>query len=331
MRLTVRRFRLNPLPYARAGVTLAELVVAMAITLMLTVALGSAMLLATRGSEQAAALAEAPQTEAVTGQIVSDLQRAVAFTERTDAAVAFSVPDRDGDGLAETIRYAWSGTVGDPLTYEYNGSAPIVLADDVQSFSLSYLLRQVAGGSSGPQEQESEEMLLIAHEYDPAGDNRSTYMDYWNRSAQYFLPTLPSNLVSWKITRVDFQIQKTSPVEGGVVVEMQTADGHQKPSGQVLESAAVAESSLPGTWNTVEVSFDSLSELGPGSGLCLVLWHNGGSSRVRYERRGSLMTPNAHYVTSNSAGANWSKPNDREDMVFYVYGTVTTLGEPQWP
>ncbi|MFH0982677.1 MAG: hypothetical protein V2A79_14225, partial [Planctomycetota bacterium] len=36
------------------------------------------------------------------------------------------------------IRYAWSGTPGDPLTWQYNGGAAITIAEPVEAFSLAY-------------------------------------------------------------------------------------------------------------------------------------------------------------------------------------------------
>ena len=56
-------------------------------------------------------------------ELLADLEFALAFSEKTDHALTFTVPDRDGDFISETIRYAWSGTPGDPLTRQYNGGA----------------------------------------------------------------------------------------------------------------------------------------------------------------------------------------------------------------
>jgi hypothetical protein len=69
----------------------------------------------------------------------------MSFSERTANAVTFKVPDRTGDELPETIRYSWSGTAGDPLQIEYNGSAPATLVADVNQFDLSYSLRTMTG------------------------------------------------------------------------------------------------------------------------------------------------------------------------------------------
>jgi len=77
----------------------------------------------------------------VLGKLTADLALALSFSERTTTAVTFDVPDRDGDLHPESIRYAWSGTPGDPLTYQYNGGTELTLATDVQSLDLSALTR----------------------------------------------------------------------------------------------------------------------------------------------------------------------------------------------
>ncbi|MBM4074622.1 MAG: hypothetical protein FJ267_03150, partial [Planctomycetes bacterium] len=70
--------------------------------------------------------------------LLADLQRATGFTERTAKAVTFTVPDRDGNGRPETLRYAWSGTAGNPLTLQVNGGPVQNIALNVQQFALSY-------------------------------------------------------------------------------------------------------------------------------------------------------------------------------------------------
>ena len=77
----------------------------------------------------------------VLDEVMTDIHYALDFSERQPNAVTFTVPDRNGDSLPETIRYAWSGISGDPLTYEQNGGPPATIAEDVQQFNLDYLER----------------------------------------------------------------------------------------------------------------------------------------------------------------------------------------------
>jgi len=85
--------------------------------------------------------AQRAEADQVLDKFVADVEHAISFSERTANAVTFTVPDRDGNGLPDTIRYAWSGTPGDPLTYEYNGSVAEKIAVDVHNFNLASMTR----------------------------------------------------------------------------------------------------------------------------------------------------------------------------------------------
>ncbi len=76
--------------------------------------------------------------------ITLDLSLATALSQQSAEAVTLVVPDRNGDGQPETIRYSWSGTPGDPLTRQVNGSPAAIIAEDVHLFSLTYLLKTLS-------------------------------------------------------------------------------------------------------------------------------------------------------------------------------------------
>ena len=123
----------------RAGYTLIELLASLTAATVLLLGMASSVFLSTsafRASDRPAArrvsAAEAQR------QMLNDLRYARCFSERTPNAVTFTVPDRTGDGRPDTIRYAWSGMAGAPLTYSLNGSTPTNLADAVDSFALSF-------------------------------------------------------------------------------------------------------------------------------------------------------------------------------------------------
>src|SRR2546425_414614 len=108
---------------ARPAFTLVEAVLSLIITSILCLAIGSALTVASRALPQN----DSPASAGLTGafaieQLSSDLIAALCIAERSATTLAFTVPDRNGDGSPERIRYAWSGTIGDPLTREYNGT-----------------------------------------------------------------------------------------------------------------------------------------------------------------------------------------------------------------
>ena len=320
---------------ASAGLTLAELVVTLAIVSTLLTAMGSVIVIASRAIDSGAGpLACKSTAGTAVAEVVADLQMALGFTERTATAATFTVPDRDGDGSPETIRYAWSGTQGDPLTRAVNGGAAVVLADDVHQFDLTYLTKILTplppADPPEPETQESDELLLISHDDAPGGQFSTQSIQKKKWVGQYFQPTLPTNTTSWKITRVQFVVQEASGAQQDLDVDIQTSDTNQKPTGVVLQQVVVARSALPDAYDWHAASFSSVGDLDPASGFCLVLSATGKTADVQYETNGSPMTANTHYLYASNEG-NWDDPDNTRDLRFRVYGTVTTEGEPQWP
>ncbi|MFQ5463451.1 MAG: hypothetical protein ACE5E5_12610 [Phycisphaerae bacterium] len=128
----------------RGAFTLIEAVAAMAIMVVLLGGMSSAVFIAARaiddGQEPATLTADAAD---VVSLVSADLTFAIEFRELTTTAVAFTVPDRDGDAVPERIRYAWSGTPGDPLTRAYNNGTPVAIVDRVDELSFGHLLRTI--------------------------------------------------------------------------------------------------------------------------------------------------------------------------------------------
>ncbi|MCA9249052.1 MAG: hypothetical protein KDA42_18145, partial [Planctomycetales bacterium] len=137
----------------RRGYTLAELLVASASASVLLVGIGSTLYVASQSlDESASPMRRETQASEVLADLMVDLKLALNFSERTPTALTFTVPDRDGDGLSETIRYAWSGTAGDPLTYAYNNSSPTNLADNVQNLNFTAITREMLAPVAAPSE-----------------------------------------------------------------------------------------------------------------------------------------------------------------------------------
>ena len=126
-------------PLRRSGHTFVELMIAMAGASLLMVGLASAILIsvsaAKPGGESTSTLIKA---NSLLTEIRLNLEFAESLTQKSATAIAFTVPDRDGDASAETFRYAWSGTPGDPLTREYNGGDAVALIDNVYSLDIQY-------------------------------------------------------------------------------------------------------------------------------------------------------------------------------------------------
>ena len=132
----------------RSGHTLIELQLSLAMTTVLMTAMVASLAITSRAMDYGSTPAgQAVLAAGVLEEINADLAMAMAFQERTDRAVTFSVPDRDGDGDQEVIRYAWTGAGTRQLVRQVNGGRSVVLAADVQDFPLAYRMKTVQPAS----------------------------------------------------------------------------------------------------------------------------------------------------------------------------------------
>lgn len=114
---------------ARRGFTLIELVVSLGIVGVLSMALGSTILLSTRAMPTPGG---GPETSASAGRalqlIGTDLRLATSVAIPNVRTLTLTVPDFTGDSNAETISYEWAGTPGNPLTRRVNADTSSLLA-----------------------------------------------------------------------------------------------------------------------------------------------------------------------------------------------------------
>lgn len=225
----------------------------------------------------------------------------------------------------------------------YRSSGSITLNIKYNSWQGMQFASKEHSGGNGPElvlapkdvdaeAQESEEMTLVEHDDASSGHFHDEKIkdDEW--SAQYFKPTLPANTESWKINGVRIRLKKDGGASGVVSVQIRDADSNQKPGSTILANGTVNESDLSSSFQWVRVNFSPVGELNPADGFCLVVGYSSGSStiaKIEYEHNGYPMTSNTHWMTTNNSGRSWSSPSSSKDMRFTVYGTVTTLGDPE--
>ncbi len=130
----------------RCGFSFIEMIVASASTAILLGGLASSIVVVSKAFDtKDAETTRQLNASFVADEFFTDLHFATGFTERTATAVTFEVPDRDGDGTNETLRYAWDGNKGSPLTRALNGSTPEPILADIASLNLKYVTRTVTG------------------------------------------------------------------------------------------------------------------------------------------------------------------------------------------
>lgn len=149
-----------------------EMVVTLVIMAILVSAMGSAVVLASRALPNESDLSvQLGRAMEVCDRMEVDLAEATSVTETGDSSVAFVVPGRgeDADG-PESIRYAWSGTAGDPVTLELNGDAPAVVCENVHALSFKYAYAELTL-------QHPPRVMLIAGNKTTPGSNDQDRID----------------------------------------------------------------------------------------------------------------------------------------------------------
>ncbi len=302
------------------------MVLALAVTSILLLGLGSAMLLASRALPEA----RSPTAQTVAGaegveSVVTELRYAVAIHQCSGRMIEFTVADRGGDATPEVVRYEWSGTAGDPLTRRYNAGASVEVLANVQDFSLTYDLQTIS--TQIPQASESAETLLIGY------DSFQDYADYPIKElelySEYFRPVLPGNAVSWKVTRVRFNTKQAGSAGGETRVQLQTPTAGGLPSGIVLEERTFQESLLPLLYLVQEATYTQVSGLSPQQGLCLVFrWQSDAEACKLLGQNKNVAAANIALLKSTDRSVSWTSLA-AQSLLFSVYGTVTTAGTPQ--
>ncbi len=309
----------------RRGVTLVELTATMAVLMILTSAMGSAMMIAGRGLPDAESpMTVISQSVDVVDQISGDLLYATSVTENTDSTITFTVADlKHGAAGPETFRYAWSGTPCEPLTREYNGSAAAIVIENVHDFHLSYM--QKAGSANLGATVETEEVILSSHGV--ANFPGSYFLTDQTWVGQYFAPNLPADAIAWSVTRVSFMARSNGPTNGITAVQLRPANANEEPAGNVLEEVLMYESVLNSIYLWQETAFTLVTGLAPTDGLCLVLAMNT-SDTVLAEIQVEDAGGSGRVATSNG-GASWSSDVGKS-MLYYVYGKAT-IPDPDPP
>lgn len=106
----------------RRGFTLIELIVSLSVVGILTMAIGSAIVLSMRSLPTPGGFSE---MQAAAGRSLTilgnDIRLATAVAIPDFRTLTLTLPDRTGDAVAETVEYQWSGVAGEPFTREFNG------------------------------------------------------------------------------------------------------------------------------------------------------------------------------------------------------------------
>ncbi|MDP9175850.1 MAG: prepilin-type N-terminal cleavage/methylation domain-containing protein [Planctomycetota bacterium] len=313
--------RFTPAKRLPRGFTLIEMITSMIIMVVLLLACGSVVSLATYSVSHGAARATAQnQTGDAASQLTDDLNVAMNFTERTATSTTFTVPDRLNSGSPQTVRYAWVPTAGSPLTRQFNGGSVVPILANLQSLNLQYLTR-LMGPTPPPIES-----IRFHHDTVLLGTAQNFKLDRKHWIAQCFVPTLPIGTTSWTLTRVQLMLQ-CATISSMMPVLVVMPDGNKLPNGAVLAQTNAYSTALSTSYEMLSVTFMGLGNLSPTQGLCIEVQYNNGSGSntgtfLQYESASGSILSNASFSTTSNTGASWSSSGLTSCALMNVYGTV---------
>lgn len=310
--------------HRKSAYTLVELVMALAVFTVLLGGVSASLFIAAQsvpGPEDTTfALVDGSRAA---DRLADELKSALWLLEHTATAITFTVPDRSGDHVPERIRYAWSGTPGDPLTRSYNGATAVELMESVQSFDLDYEIAAETETYPGPL-VESAETLLAAREN--ATSSASFTLTSTNWIGQYFTATLPADASAWKVTRAQVRAHDERSADGETAVQLRLPASGNLPSSTVLSSAVMKENDLDSSYKWFELSFSDASGLDPEVGLCLTLIAHKVDDEIaiiEYDSGGG-----ADRLVTTSGEPGWQL-DVTQAMLHRVYGTYSAPGPDQ--
>ncbi len=297
--------------------TLIEMMVSLSILSIVFLAMGSVMML----SAKAIPAPDAPTNHLVSAaevldQMASELQTATSVSVATDKGIAFTVPDRDGDDIEESIVYLWGGVQGTGMVRQYNGINTTPLPS-VYAFNLIY---DTYDAPQPDAQVVSGEMLFASH--DPPIDPTDHEIKIDNWVGQFFQPSgLPADTIDWSVTRVLLKVKDGGGKNTGEsLVQLRTPTIVGLPSNTVLEQVPLYESTLSGSYVWREFNFSSVTGISPSDGLCVVVqWVSDGKSASVLGDDGS----GAGLLKTGNQGLTWTIDNTNKSLVYYVYGTYT--------
>ena len=313
---------LNSQSEQRSGFSLAEVVIGSGVLAMFMLAMPLAIRIAGRavpdGQNTASAAMYASRAIEL---LTSDVTFATSITSKSSTSLAFTVPDRNGDGVPEAIQYSWTPpAAGQPaasLVRQYNGQSAIIV-DNVQEFSLLYDTRSV----SSPATTTGTEALLFSVNSGSGYGIDGISSNNWE--GEFFQPQLPANALSWNLTRVVLNIEAGQVVDQASVQIWKAAG--QYPDTIILGTSSVNASTSLSSITSVSFPFTNLTNLSPSSNLFAVITSSDANSSCKVQRCGRS-NGQGGLVKCNGTGTQWSNDNGH-DLCLSVYGTINSPGTP---
>jgi hypothetical protein len=328
----------RPPPRTSRAFTLAESVTALAVFSILMLGVGAALSIAVRALDTSSSPAAwTARTAGGLSQMGADLAVATSFSVRAPTAVEFTVPDRTGDDVPDTIRYAWSGATDAPLTRTINGGTPHAVASAIGALALRYGTRTVVSRTTTSSTSTTSGTLasftgwsgVPALVYDYKLTNSAWAAEYVALDAGLF----PEDGGAIDITRVTLELKQINGPAGTITVGIYRAvgGGDTRPSATLLGTpVTVSNATLKSDYTSVHFDFNDVKVSPADREIVIYVKASGGSAGTAYLRYlYSVSAPADSTIMrwTSDGGSNWSPSNsllNQNDLAFTLVGGTTT-------
>ncbi len=309
--------------HQRPGITLAETLLSVTVmSIVLGGTTGAMHMIMLQGNKKQMEEQTRAESAVALHQLRSEIAFATVFSVMTEHAVEFTTPDVDGDGRDDTLRYEWSGNVGDPLIRYVNGDADYQPISDVVDLSIGYGLRVTETVSAG----DSTESTPLALHRSASGDATfAQTVNLINPAAQLIVPSLPNDAISWSITSVEFIGRRRNLSVGKVLLSASKVSGGVPTATEMEVATAITDEDFPTTDPTpIKRALSRLTHIDPDAQIAL-----------RFRQLVPLATFDVQCVTSpddgesmmatsSTGGLTWS-PDPGASLIMRVNGTYEQM------
>ena len=315
--------------FARPGMTLIELSMALALSTGVALGIGYVVRQMTGAviSIEKRSEAQAEATLAV-HRLRSELQQATSIVTLSAAKITFDHQDVTGDGQADLVSYAWAGTAGQtqPLTRTVNGGVPETLVFNCTAFQMTVAANAPTADRIAMHDRYAEGVV-----YSP----QQITLTHATQAAELFTVT-GSGAAAYRIDKVRVYLRRTATT-GALTLELRTANSGI-PTSTVLDEASRAVAQINSTGGWEEFQLNAGVALGFGYQYAIVLRTSGSDATV--EATFDQITANPpgssadFYRYTNTGGGAWSPTFGlgARDLKYYLYGRyLDSSGVPQAP
>ncbi len=308
-------------PFRRAF-TLLEMSLSLVIVATITLALGSAVVIASRAmpTDDAPGVAAVEQMRALQ-QVRLDLAEALFFRELSATVAEVVVSDRNDDGAGERIRYAWDGTPGHALTRSLNDGTPEIILDRVMDITLKKRTETISRTPAGALREQDESAISS---YTDTVNPEKVRPDQAYAVGVSFTPDVPDGTEQWRMVAVYVYASTHKTADGQLLVRLSEADDTGLPTSTVIAEVIVPETifNTSDAWTRIDLAAEGLR---PGQRYAVTFHDVGPGQPVDLKTQASIPDePKQSFVATS--GTSWSQ-SESDSLIYQILG-VAAVREP---